>query len=394
MTIQIVMRGTEEVCLYDTNQRPDVSAFSTVLNFQSKKHSFSYYKTGNSLEQVIQDAVKYAPSDVTHILYLDQGVVLCSDDYEFKVEGQYDMWRDWIDWTNCRVCLVKVSKETRININDAERITRGVIDFSILEYDPPVETLMMRLLEKGIQFNSTVEKLRQFNTVREKEVKPRLYIATPCFGAQVSCHFTSSLIRTLNLLRENNIQCDIQFLPNQIVTRARNILAYQFLVSNATHLLFIDADIQWKPEDVLKLIKHKKEICVGLYANKNYIDNGNPAPFKNIQYSSTFFPEHNNMSPDGLMEIKHGATGFMLIERQVFEKVIDDAPVFEYLGHNMNDFFPCKVVDGDYLTEDYSFCQMWRKKGGKIWADLTICLNHEGWHSYHGNPLATFEVNK
>ena len=93
-----------------------------------------------------------------------------------------------------------------------------------------------------------------------------------------------------------------------------------------------------------------------------------------------------------LMEIKHGATGFMLIERCVFEKVIDLAPEFKYSSHTMNDFFPCKVVNGEYLTEDYAFCQMWREKGGKIWADLSICLNHEGWHSYQGNPFKTFEL--
>jgi len=54
--------------------------------------------------------------------------------------------------------------------------------------------------------------------------KMKIFFATPCFGAQVSCNFTSSLIQTINLFREHNIDCCYSFLPNQIVTRARNIL--------------------------------------------------------------------------------------------------------------------------------------------------------------------------
>ena len=96
---------------------------------------------------------------------------------------------------------------------------------------------------------------------------------------------------------------------------------------------------------------------------------------------------------NNLLEIKHGATGFMLIERDVFDKVREKTDSFIYQGTRMNDYFPCKVVEDNYLTEDYAFCQMWRETGGKIWADMSICLNHEGFHSYQGNPLSTFSTN-
>ncbi len=78
----------------------------------------------------------------------------------------------------------------------------------------------------------------------------------------------------------------------------------------------------------------------------------------------------------------------------VFDKIREKTDEFLYDTDRMNDYFPCKVVEESYLTEDYAFCQLWRETGGKVWADLSICLNHEGWHSYPGNPLATFSVTQ
>lgn len=388
--IQIIMHGSNDIPLME-DAKNDISAFCAVLNFKSKK-PFMYYCTDSSVQDVIQDAVKSADKHITHILYLGKNVVLEDIDYDFADEKEYDVVCDDLSYDKCKFCLVKVNTKTRLNFSKDTLTKEMSCKLPLFNEYTDISSVMTKLLERGSNFNFDVQTIRQLNTKREREKKPRIMIGTPCFGGQVYCNYTSSLIKTLDLLRENGIDYEVHFLPNQIVTRARNILAYEFLSGNFTHLLFIDADIEWKPEDVLKLINHKKELVVGLYANKSYIIVESNNFFKKIQYSSTFFPENNIMDKNKLMEIKHGATGFMLIERCVFEKVIDLAPEFKYSSHTMNDFFPCKVVDGDYLTEDYAFCQMWREKGGKIWADLSICLNHEGWHSYHGNPLKTFEV--
>ncbi len=247
-----------------------------------------------------------------------------------------------------------------------------------------------------------------------------IFFATPCFGAQVSCHFTHSLIQTINLLKEHNIDSTYAFLPNQIVTRARNLLTHMFLQSNCTHLFFIDADIQFRPQDVLEMIKNDKSICVGLYANKNYIIkkdtpltdiSSNDFFFKCIQYSSTFEQNINSLVNDKLIKIKHGATGFMLIKRSVFEHLKTIVKSYKHIDNNddigdntVYAFFNCEVHDNSYLTEDYYFCQLWKNFcndyniknndiiDDAIWADLSICLNHEGWHSYQGNPFKTFEL--
>lgn len=57
---------------------------------------------------------------------------------------------------------------------------------------------------------------------------------------------------------------------NQIVTCARNMLSHLFMKGDFTHMLFIDADIVWNPDDVLKLLSHNEECVVGIYPNKTY----------------------------------------------------------------------------------------------------------------------------
>ena len=235
----------------------------------------------------------------------------------------------------------------------------------------------------------------------------KVFIATPCFGAQVSCYYTLSLLQTTQLLEKHGIGYMTAFLPNQIVTRARNLLTKSFLDSDCTHLFFIDADIQWNPEDVLKLINHDKNVIIGLYPNKcykfnNYLNSGgkiNNAEdiYKVLEYSTAFQASVNKLHDNALMEVKHGATGFMMIKKDVIKQLTNhvDPYITPDSRETVFDIFNCKVINNEYLTEDYYFCHLWRDVcNGKIWCDLSICLNHEGWHSFSGNPLKSFTVIK
>jgi hypothetical protein len=231
------------------------------------------------------------------------------------------------------------------------------------------------------------------NTSAPNMSAPNIYIGTPCFGASVSCNYSLSILDTFRLFDSVGVIAELHYIPNQIVTRARNILAHNFLKSNCTHLLFVDADIDFKPTDALRLINQNKSVICGLYANKQYI-NDDVNKFKNIQYSSTFLPKNTTFDKNtGIFEIEYGATGFMLIKRNVFEEIAKNIEKYTYNNETMFDFFQCRSIDGKYFTEDYFFCKKWKELNGKIYTDLKICLNHEGWHSYHGNPLNTFEIS-
>ena len=118
----------------------------------------------------------------------------------------------------------------------------------------------------------------------------KILIATPAFGGNVCSSYTESLINTCLLLSKNNINFEVKFINNQIVTRARNMLSYIFMENNSfTHMMFIDADIVWKANDVLNLLEHKLECVIGVYANKGYSWNNDKLkidPSSSIDYSN------------------------------------------------------------------------------------------------------------
>ena len=211
----------------------------------------------------------------------------------------------------------------------------------------------------------------------------KILIATPAYGGLVYSKYTESLVYTCFMLKMMNIDFDLKYINNQIVTRARNMCASIFLDNSSyTHLLFLDADVVWNPTDIQKLISHKKECIVGIYPNKKYywINNKlmlNPS-------SKIVLPLKNN---NPLQKIEYGATGFMLIARSSFEKIKDKVETF-YLPSSTGEkiklynFFDCKVVGNDYLTEDYYFCHLLNNSGGEVYADISIKLTHMGTHEY------------
>lgn len=208
-----------------------------------------------------------------------------------------------------------------------------------------------------------------------------ILIATPCYNGQVYASYTESLLNTINVFNNLGIRYSVHFIKNQIVTRARNMLAYIFLQENKnyTHLMFIDADITWQPQHILELLKHDKEFIIGIYPNKAYDKNYNLLPSSKIK-------SHNIVN--NLIEIEYAATGFTLIKKSVFEKIKKDVETFNLpsgeTGNNVKiyNFFDCNVVNEDYLTEDYYFSHLYNKNGGQIYADVTIQLKHSGTHEY------------
>tara|TARA_B100000674_G_scaffold486239_2_gene494429 strand:- start:1184 stop:1954 length:771 start_codon:yes stop_codon:yes gene_type:complete len=227
-------------------------------------------------------------------------------------------------------------------------------------------------------------------SVSEKE-QPRILIATPAYNGDVTSKYTECLIMTCNLLGMNRIEFQVKFLNNQIVTRARNMLAHIFMTGNFTHMLFIDADISWNPHDVINLLSHDEECVIGVYPNKAYHFDSSKKNISLTPSSKILFPIETK--GEYLKRIKHAATGFMLLKKAALKRIEKDIDQF-YLPNNgqhatsredmslLYNYFNCQVVDNDYLTEDYYFSHLFNKNGGKIYADTRINLLHIGNHHY------------
>lgn len=237
-----------------------------------------------------------------------------------------------------------------------------------------------------------------------------VFIATPMYGGMCVSKYLIGVLDTFKVLSENNYTLLFAHLTNEsLITRARNELVRQFLETDAQYFIFIDADIGFMGKDVLRLIETDKDVVCGLYPKKDIDwDRVNFAAGQgreNLQdYAASYvcnildLPEEELNKPitSPIIEIKHGGTGFMLIKRSVFERLSSHVP--EYVMSTIpkrdgtpfpktKEFFTTSIEEGaGYLmSEDYYFCNLWQKHGGKIYTNLDIKLSHTGSYTFKGN---------
>jgi len=238
-------------------------------------------------------------------------------------------------------------------------------------------------------------------------LKAKVLIATPCYGGVCSADYMTSMTQLAALSVMHKIDISIVTIKNEsLVTRARNNLASQFLADpTLTHLMFIDSDIGFSPNDVIKLILRDKDVIAGPYPQKQL-------NWKGIQQSAQSTGSEEDMKisslvfthsvkdeggviqtrldmPNDVFEVDYVGTGFMLIKREVFEKLRDsmsDDDWYKYPDSEikMYDFFPVHIdkVNRLYLGEDWTFCSKWKALGGQIWIDGTIRLRHIGSYTF------------
>lgn len=191
------------------------------------------------------------------------------------------------------------------------------------------------------------------------------------------------------------------------------------MMTDCTHLMFIDSDIGFTPEDVLQLVSHDKDIVVGAYPLKglrwsNLVDLkdcSDPEDVRrrvteyvvNFQFASDEDLQKGRLDVvDGLIEVKDAGTGFMCIKRSVIETMIKKMPEIEYrkesrfLISEEDDgvrwaIFDCEIDEDErYLSEDYLFCRRWQRLGGKVWLDPQIILSHVGTYTFQGAQFFEF----
>ena len=207
----------------------------------------------------------------------------------------------------------------------------------------------------------------------------RVHICMPCYGGQLTESTFMSFIKWANTARQLGIDWTVETMTNEsLISRARNTLTAKFLnTEGSTHLMFIDADIGWEPWHLLVLLDAQKDVIGGLYPMKSlpvkWCVNGIPGKAED--------PNSNHV------EVTKTGTGFLLMKREVFEKLNAHPAVRHFnndigldpkLDKDMKTYFDTAVRENRYYSEDWTFCENWRDIGGQVWIDRRVLLKHTG----------------
>jgi len=237
--------------------------------------------------------------------------------------------------------------------------------------------------------------------------KNKVILATPMYGGMATSGYIMSIMQLQDMMRYYGINFNFVFLTSEsLITRGRNILCKRFLeMPDATHLLFIDADIEFQYMDVIRMLAADKDIIGCPYACKTIMWNKiaecaqsgerDPEVLKRagtqLVYNNMADPSENENKIKEVLEI---GTGLMLIKRCVLEHMISADPDNFLLTDYPADmsksdeerkyhcFFDTLKEDHRYLSEDYMFCKKWRSMGGKIYMLTDAQTKHWGMYAY------------
>ena len=230
-----------------------------------------------------------------------------------------------------------------------------------------------------------------------------LVIGTPMYGGMCTSEYTDSLLKLSESCNKSGVKLTTIFLGNEsLIQRGRNTIAHHFMnIPDATHLLFIDADIKFRVEDIVKMIKADKELIIGPVALKGYNweqirmaalagddDIGRTGGVFNINTLPGIDME-NEETP---FEIEHGGNAFMLIRRDCLQALEPQTPIYTNGGRSLpdgveiKDYFRVEInKDTNHLlSEDYFFCHSYRQIGGKVWCAPWVETGHFGSHLFNG----------
>lgn len=218
--------------------------------------------------------------------------------------------------------------------------------------------------------------------------KVHVHFAVPCYGGVVSEPTMTSFIRFTLLASKIGLNWSLDTMVNEsLVTRARNNLCAKMMTNaQATHFMFIDADIRFEPEAIFGMIACDKDVIGGLY------------PKKSLPIDYVINLKNGGRIEGPIFQVDTQGTGFLLFKKHVYEKLIAAHPECKYvddigLGKQFEPYMYSifdTIIDqkGHYLSEDWTFCRRWQALGGDIWADSRVLLNHIGHYEFKGDLSA------
>lgn len=246
----------------------------------------------------------------------------------------------------------------------------------------------------------------------------KLFIPVICYNHTCHTSYMFSLMKLLMVLKDMKVQASVYPITfDSLVNRARNAATACFMSDpDHTHMLFIDSDIEFNVNDIIRMIQANKDVIGIGYAQKwldknkiehvlkNYPDEKNWMEL--CTNASVHLKNEKEMTNQQIKEVDYCTTGCLLIKRKVIQDMMDKYPerkykndVDGYMSSNQDYFYNLFSVEINpetkrYESEDYGFCRLWKQIGGKIEVILDASLNHWGWFSYPNNMYRQIELFK
>ena len=253
-------------------------------------------------------------------------------------------------------------------------------------------------------------------TKQLKDPETKIYVATPVHN-ECSIHYTQALLKFQQACMMNGILVSFSLLKSSLVTQGRNLCVANYLNDpiNYTHLLFIDSDIDFKFDTIIKMLKFDKDVIACPYPMKHIhweqiwdrLQTGKIKTKEELMRAGFIYPikmdglvddtKKEISVVDGLIEVSHAPTGCMLIKRQVFNKMIKKYPDLRIeqdtiingeckKNPNMYNFFDTihEPESKKYYGEDFGFCKKWVAIGGKCYCYIDDYITHVGEYQYNG----------
>lgn len=217
--------------------------------------------------------------------------------------------------------------------------------------------------------------------------KQSITLGFPCYGGTLQALTFMSLLPFFTSAAQIGTKTNVALLTNcSSIDKGRNIITADFLShEESTHLLWVDSDMTFDPDCIWRLILADRDIVGAL------------CPSKRLPsfYCAHVMPEaigsNGWNTRDGLVPCARLGTGFMLIKRQVIEKMIAAYPDRKFTDsqsspernkHMYALWMSGAGERGTWDSEDYRFCDLWRRIGGEVWADPNMVVNHIGQFTY------------
>ena len=248
--------------------------------------------------------------------------------------------------------------------------------------------------------------------------KKKLFVATPMYGGACAGMYARSIADLSAICAKYEIPLQLYYLFNEsLITRARNYCVDEFLRSDATHLMFIDSDIGFNPQDVIALLalqtdESEYDIIGGPYPKKCIswekikiaVDKGfadeDPNQLEKFVGDYVFNPKGGakEIAINAPVEVMELGTGFMMIRRKTFDVYKETYPHLSYKpdhvrtaafdgSREIHAYFDCIIdpVSKRYLSEDYMFCYNTEKAGMKVWLCPWMSMQHVGSYNFGGS---------